>query len=219
MSSAGQQATREEAFLASRAPNLPEETAPEYPQAWYYRARYYDTATARFASEDPLTFDGMTSNFYTYVANDPLDYWDPLGLRPLTVCEKVKLAPYIPLIDLNNADVIENEWPPKVAKFFPIPFLQNEAGITLGNKIYIRPGQYDSTTLDGMMLLGHELVHVGQYRTGELTKNKYLRELIKHGSGPKNKYEAPGYAMQDDIEFSLPAYLLALKQKGCNCAR
>jgi len=193
--------------------------ADSRPKLYYYRARYYDTATGRFASEDPLSFDGMTSNFYTYVANDPLDYWDPLGLRPLTACEKVKLAPYIPLIDLNNADIIEDEWPPKVAKFFPIPFLQNEAGITLGNKIYIRPGQYDSSTIEGMELLGHELVHVGQYRTGVLTKSKYIRELMKHGSDVKNKYEAPGYAMDDDIKFSLPAYLLALKQKGCMCAQ
>ncbi len=188
---------------------------------YYYRARYYDPATGRFASEDPLTFDGMTSNFYTYVANDPVDSWDPLGLRPLTMCEKIKLWPYIPLIDLNNADIRENEWPPKVGKFFPIPFLQNEAGITLGNKIYIRPGQYDPSTIQGSELLAHELIHVGQYRIVYSPKSKYLRELLKHGSGPKNKYEAPGYAMEIDVHFSLPAYLEALRQLGtlCGCEK
>ncbi len=186
-----------------------------------YRARYYDSTAGRFASEDPLTFDGMTSNFYTYVANDPVDSWDPLGLRPLTMCEKIKLWPYIPLIDLNNADIRENEWPPKVGKFFPIPFLQNEAGITLGNKIYIRPGQYDPPTIEGSELLAHELVHVGQYRRGELTESKYIRELLQHGSGPKNKYEAPAYAIEPEVHFSLPAYLEALKQLGllCGCEK
>ena len=87
----------------------------------YYRARYYDPTVGRFVSSDPIGFGGMTSNFYAYVANDPQDSWDPLGLRALTKCEKRNLAPYIPRIDLDNADIRENEWPPKIGKFFPIP--------------------------------------------------------------------------------------------------
>ena len=71
MSSAGQHATRDEAFLASRAPSLSEEAAPEYPQASYYRARYYDPTAGRFLSEDPTGFmAGM--NFYAYVTNNPI---------------------------------------------------------------------------------------------------------------------------------------------------
>ncbi|HLZ52533.1 MAG TPA: RHS repeat-associated core domain-containing protein [Candidatus Acidoferrum sp.] len=54
---------------------------------YYYRARYYDPAVGRFVSNDPIGFGGMTSNFYVYVANDPQDSWDPLGLRALTNCE------------------------------------------------------------------------------------------------------------------------------------
>ena len=83
------------------------------------------------------------------------------------------------------------------------------------------PAQYDPSTIQGSELLAHELVHVGQYRIGELTKSKYLRELLKHGSGPKNKYEAPGYAMEIDVHFSLPAYLEALRQLGtlCGCEK
>ncbi len=48
-----------------------------------YRARYYDPATGRFLSEDPIGFDGG-SNFYAYVGNSPTNRKDPLGLRPLT---------------------------------------------------------------------------------------------------------------------------------------
>jgi RHS repeat-associated protein len=62
----------------------------------YYRARYYDPRIGRFISEDPLELAGGDANFYTYVANSPINFVDPLGLRPLTACEKEKLAPYIP---------------------------------------------------------------------------------------------------------------------------
>jgi RHS repeat-associated protein len=46
---------------------------------YYYRARYYDTHTARFLSEDPIRFSGGI-DFYGYVANNPLSFLDPLGL-------------------------------------------------------------------------------------------------------------------------------------------
>jgi uncharacterized protein RhaS with RHS repeats len=55
----------------------------------YYRARYYDPASGRFESEDPLRFDGG-SGFYRYVRNVPVDSIDPLGL--LTCTTKVMLV-------------------------------------------------------------------------------------------------------------------------------
>lgn len=50
----------------------------------YYRARYYDPNIGRFISEDPIRFGGG-ANFYAYVANDPIAYADPLGLRDVYV--------------------------------------------------------------------------------------------------------------------------------------
>jgi RHS repeat-associated protein len=47
---------------------------------YYYRARYYDQNAGRFLSEDPFAFAGGT-NFYAYVANDPVDGIDPFGLK------------------------------------------------------------------------------------------------------------------------------------------
>jgi RHS repeat-associated protein len=79
MSSAGQQATREEAFLAWRAPSLSEEAVPEYPQASYYRARYYDPNAGRFLSEDPLGSGGGI-NFYAYAGNNSPNLKDVFGL-------------------------------------------------------------------------------------------------------------------------------------------
>jgi RHS repeat-associated protein len=45
----------------------------------YSRARYFDSQTGRFLSEDPLAFDAGI-DFYIYVGNNPVDSADPLGM-------------------------------------------------------------------------------------------------------------------------------------------
>lgn len=49
---------------------------------YYYRARYYSPIYQRFISEDPLGYRGGI-NFYAYAGNDPVDFADPLGLKPM----------------------------------------------------------------------------------------------------------------------------------------
>jgi RHS repeat-associated protein len=51
---------------------------------YYDRARYYDTISGRFISEDPIGFSGSGLNFYGYVENNPVLWADPLGLCPNT---------------------------------------------------------------------------------------------------------------------------------------
>jgi RHS repeat-associated protein len=46
----------------------------------YYRERWYDPQQGRFVSEDPIGLDGGI-NLFAYVANDPIDATDPLGLK------------------------------------------------------------------------------------------------------------------------------------------
>ena len=175
--------------------------------------------------EDPLSFLAGGRNFYSYVGNDPVDYLDPLGLRRLTGCEKKALQPYIPQVDLDNADVIEDKWPPPLRKFIkiPIPFLKlplekDVQAITLGNTIYVKPGEYGDMTANGLSLLGHELVHVGQYRTHVMNEAEYLLELMRHGSGRKNKYERPAYEKGDEIDKTIPDLLDELQKRGMRCA-
>ena len=49
----------------------------------YNRARWYDSGTGRWTSEDPIPFiDG--SNNYIYVGNSPTNFTDPLGLARVT---------------------------------------------------------------------------------------------------------------------------------------
>jgi RHS repeat-associated protein len=45
---------------------------------YFYRARYYDSSTGHFLSEDPIGFEAST-NFYPYVGNNPTNQYDPLG--------------------------------------------------------------------------------------------------------------------------------------------
>jgi RHS repeat-associated protein len=45
----------------------------------YNRARYYDTATGRWMSQDPLGFNAGDSNLYRYVSNHPIALTDPSG--------------------------------------------------------------------------------------------------------------------------------------------
>jgi RHS repeat-associated protein len=68
-----------EACPASRPVSWPAETAPENPQASYYRARYYDPVVGRFTREDPLGFYGGDVNLYRYVWNSSSNFIDPVG--------------------------------------------------------------------------------------------------------------------------------------------
>ena len=54
---------------------------------YFNRARYYDSSTGRFWSEDPIAFYGGT-NFYSYVSNNPLNFTDPSGLCAKKPCDE-----------------------------------------------------------------------------------------------------------------------------------
>ena len=75
----------------------------------YYRARYYDSMTGRFLSEDPTGFDEGV-NFYSYVANSPVGFVDPTGLA-LTPAACKKILERIIL----NTEILEK----KITKYDP----------------------------------------------------------------------------------------------------
>ena len=51
----------------------------------YHRARWYDVAVKRWASEDPIGFSGGTANLGHFVKNSPLSSADPSGLFDLSI--------------------------------------------------------------------------------------------------------------------------------------
>lgn len=117
-----------------------------------------------------------------------------LGIaRELTMCERTTLAPYIPGQDLNSAKLHDGSVPWYLFDRF--------IAITRGNDIYFRPGAYNPGTAGGLALLGHELVHVGQYRQGA-TWLSFVFAGALHGY-EKSPLETPGFAMERRIRRDL----------------
>ncbi|MEK7084813.1 MAG: RHS repeat-associated core domain-containing protein, partial [Patescibacteria group bacterium] len=76
----GMDGTRETKYLFTG-----QEFDPES-ELYYYNARYYNPATGRFISRDPIrgfAGDVLAANAYIYVRNNPLRYVDPTGMLSL----------------------------------------------------------------------------------------------------------------------------------------
>ncbi len=98
------------------------------------------------------------------------------------------LAPYIPAVDLETAVLHEGVVPCYLPRRYH--------AIARGRHVYFRPGIYDPSRPEGLALLGHELVHVGQYRGG-MTWLSYLWSA--RGGYLASPYERAATAMQARI--------------------
>ena len=121
---------------------------------------------------------------------DTDDRLDPLMVvvRGLTAHESRTLGRYIPRHDLQRA----------VLHIGSVPWYlpQSFAAIARGKDIYFRPGIFVEGTPSCLALLGHELIHVGQYRAG-MNAFRYLTSCA--GGYGNSRYEVPAYAMQSRI--------------------
>lgn len=51
-----------------------------------FGARDYDAETGRWTAKDPIRFRGGDTNLYAYVVSDPVNGFDPSGLKPGDGC-------------------------------------------------------------------------------------------------------------------------------------
>jgi hypothetical protein len=112
--------------------------------------------------------------------------------RPLSAAERGALHPYIPGVDLEAARILDGK--------VPWYLLRGFAAITRGTLIYFRPGVYAADTIDGLALLAHELVHVGQYREG-MNALTYLCSTWRGYAC--SRYEIAAFAMQRRVAAGL----------------
>nr|BFD67005.1 hypothetical protein HAGR004_20270 [Bdellovibrio sp. HAGR004] len=56
-----------------------------YTQLVRFGARDYDPEVGRWTSKDPILFNGGDTNLYGYVANDPVNFIDPMGLWSISI--------------------------------------------------------------------------------------------------------------------------------------
>jgi RHS repeat-associated protein len=83
---------------------------------YYYRARYYDSSTGRFLSEDPIGLEGG-NNFYRYAQNSPLNWIDPSGNGPICFSVTPNGITKMPCVDPTSCSYV----PGGVSCSVPIP--------------------------------------------------------------------------------------------------
>ena len=104
------------------------------------------------------------------------------------------LTPYIPREDLESATLHIDHVPWYLPRRF--------CAVVRGTKIYFRPGIEEQNAAEWLAMLGHELVHVGQYRNG-MTAFRYLCASVL--GYRKNRYEKEAHAVQSRILEDLRA--------------
>lgn len=82
---------------------------------------------------------------------------DPRNVRPLPDHLKDFFGEYFPDVDLEGVRV--HDTLPWIARFAPIPV----RAMALGRNIYF-DGNFDPGSADGIATIGHEIVHVSQWR-------------------------------------------------------
>jgi len=84
---------------------------------YYYRARYYSPGLKRFVSEDPIGLLGGDVNYYVYVWNGPINFFDSYGLLPMSKCKVKCITKFI----------FKTIWINKIAVFRTFECIQERA--------------------------------------------------------------------------------------------
>lgn len=141
----------------------------------------------------------------------------PLPGQPLTPCNKSRLAPYFPGVDLDKVRIrfgfdSLTKFTGGVLNAVGIQVLNGATAITVGNFITFRSrSDYNPDSIQGMGDIGHEITHVGQEQAGRFGDFQYIREYLNNRSLGMSDYQAyrnisterEAFKMQDTIKKDL----------------
>ena len=202
---------------------------------YYYRARYYDPNVGRFSSEDPSVFEGGI-NFYTYVDNDPSNWFDPVGFQkrksrkkpspPVDPCPKEKRCFFNWLDgplgkmanDLGTTKTLmltmaakEGGWTPQaLAHNMP---LNNPFGVNrIENRKAVGNISYPSLAA---AIAAWEKSSAGDRVRGDQDESDFLHDL-QHPDPPDRPYNTDDLAYDDKFEKVYLSVMKFMKLCGIN---
>jgi RHS repeat-associated protein len=196
-----------------------------------YGYRDYQPEAARFTTVDPIR-DG--ANWFTYVNNDPVNWVDLWGLRPLTQEERdLHKNAGGSSVDYDKIDVNTDRMPTKdevkgVATGLGVPNMMTDGEIqaiidehpamSLPGTIYV-PKDPNRTKDQNKALLAHEIEHQAQYQNGlnGTTAEVFSKLVVEAQKGPSvykdpNSLEGKAQKVEDRANN-----ILGGKNKG-SCA-
>ncbi len=139
-----------------------------------YRARYYDPATGRFISKDPIGFAAGDANLYRYVGNGPTNATDPSGLAELHYGESYNLGHFY--ADRSSGYLAEH-YEPRQIRAMEMMFVYEAAGAETRAKLWtrFREDGLDRVPIDLGPLHGELSWAFGEETGGIITRLRSLR--------------------------------------------
>ena len=126
-----------------------------------FGAREYNGLIGRWMTKDPILFNGGDTNLYGYVLQDPVNYWDPLGLNQDQIDRSISW------LRVNNPNSFNGINPTISDSRIPSLFFKDGLMLPNGNILINTDGLNDTEVL-GMVF--HELEHA---------RDGYLKSLFK----------------------------------------
>jgi RHS repeat-associated protein len=130
----------------------------------YMHARFYNPQVGRFLTNDPINSANpgqpQSWNRYSYALNNPVKFVDPDGMAAIEANVRSLLEAFFGSSLLH----VNVRWDPTA---YAITKAAGAPGVTIGNTVYLSlegMADYDAKTLEGILLIAHEVVHTFDYQ-------------------------------------------------------